>query len=620
MLREPTYMERDADKSRARDQSSDPATDRRRNLRPLKRLVPYLLPYRWHVAGALLALTVSSATVLGIGWGVRVLVDEGFGQGDAALLDNALLVLLAVIVLMALSSYGRFYLVSWVGERVIADMRAAVFHHVVRLHPGFYETNKPAELVSRLTADTTVLQVVVGSTVSIFLRNALMFLGGTALLLFTSPKLTGLVALVVPIVIVPIVVFGARVRRLSRASQDRIAGVAGTIDETLAGIRTVQAFGHERLEEGRFIDRVEDAFQTALKRVGMRALMTALVILIVFGAVGIILWIGGHDVLAGRISGGELSAFVFYAVVVAASTGALSEVIGDIQRAAGATERLFDLMETEPEIRAPAEPVALPEPPEGSLAFDNVTFRYPSRPAESALDDFSLTVAKGEAVALVGPSGAGKSTVFQLLLRFYDPASGAIRLDGVDLRAADPAEVRGRIGIVPQDPIIFSADAAENIRYGRPDATDAEVRAAAEAAHALEFIETLPEGFGTFLGERGVRLSGGQRQRIAIARAILRNPAVLLLDEATSALDAESERVVQQAIRALMQDRTTLVIAHRLATVQHVGRIVVLDKGRLVASGTHQELIRQGGLYARLATLQFDLPDAGSQRPALVGE
>ncbi|WP_372397362.1 ABC transporter transmembrane domain-containing protein [Azospirillum sp. HJ39] len=583
---------------------------RRRDLGPLRRLIPFLLPYRWHILGAMLALTVAAGTVLGLGQGMRVLIDQGFAGGDTSLLDRALLVLLGVIALMAASTYGRFFLVSWIGERVVADIRRAVYDHVLTLSPGFFETTKTGEILSRLTTDTTLLQVVVGSSASIALRNALLFLGGTGMLLVTSPKMTGLVALVVPLVVAPIVFFGRRVRKLSRDSQDRIADVGSFVEETLAAIRTVQAYTHEAIDRALFGRRVEEAFDVAIRRVRVRALMTVIVIVLVFGAVGIILWIGGHDVVAGRLTPGELSAFVIYSVVVAGSVGAISEVIGDLQRAAGATERLFGLLSIESEIRAPALPKPLPSLAAGALAFDAVRFHYPSRPDWAALEGFSLDVKPGERVALVGPSGAGKSTVFQLLLRYYDPQAGSIRLDGVELREADPMDVRRRLGLVAQDPVVFSANAWENIRYGRPDATDAEVRAAAEAAHALDFLDALPEGFGTFLGEKGVRLSGGQRQRLAIARAILRDPPVLLLDEATSALDAESERMVQDALDRLMHGRTTLIVAHRLATVLNADRIVVMDKGRVVETGTHAELVAQGGLYARLAALQFDRADA----------
>ncbi len=619
MFRESTYMESDG-KAGKQDPAKRAEANRRADLKPMRRLGPYLLPYGWQIAGAVVALVVTAGTVLAMGLGLRALVDQGFADGNAELLDSALLVLLGVIVVLAVGSFSRFFLVSWIGERVVADLRRDVFNHVIRLHPGFYETNKTAEIVSRLTADTTVLQVVVGSSASIFLRNLLMFVGGTVMLLVISPKLTGLVALVVPVVLVPILTFGRRVRRLSRESQDRIADVGAYVDESLYGIRTVQAFGHEALEQRAFEGKVEDAFRTSIRRVAVRALMTAIVILMVFGAVGVILWVGGHDVLANRngFSGGDLSAFVFYAVTVAGSTGALSEVFGDIQRAAGATERLFDLLSRVPEIKAPANPEPLPEPAQGRISFEGVRFHYPSRPDESALEDFNLTVEPGESVALVGPSGAGKTTIIQMLLRFYDPQDGAIRLDGVDIRQADPGALRARLGLVPQDPVIFSADAMTNIRYGRPDASDDEVRAAADAAHAVDFIDALPDGFGTFLGEKGVRLSGGQRQRIAIARAILRDPAVLLLDEATSALDAESERVVQEALTRLMRGRTTLVIAHRLATVQNVDRIAVMDGGRLVASGKHAELIAQGGLYARLAALQFTA-DGGPSPKVVAG-
>ncbi len=596
-----------------------PATAERassRKLGQLGRIWRFAKPYRLRIAGATFAVAVAAGTVLGLGFGLRKLVDEGFASGNADLLDEAIWVLFGVVLLLAAASYTRFYLVSWVGERVVADIRRAVFDQVIRLSPAYYEVTRTGEILSRLTTDTSVLQMVVGTSVSIALRNAIMLVGGTVLLAVTSARLTGLVFLVVPLVIVPILVFGRRVRRLSRASQDRVADVGSYVDEALGAIRTVQAFGHEPVDRQRFATRVEEAFTTAVRRIGARALLTAVVIALVFGAVSLILWKGGHDVLAGEISGGELSAFVFYAIVVAGAAGALSEVIGDLQRAAGATERLMELLETEPDIAAPADPKPLPVPARGAARFENVVFKYPSRPDRSALDGFSLEVRPGEKLAIVGPSGAGKTTVFQLLLRFYDPAEGRITLDGVDLRDADPADLRARIGLVPQEPVIFSGDAWENIRYGKPEASDQEVRNAAQAAAALEFLERLPEGLDTFLGERGVRLSGGQRQRVAIARAILRDPAVLLLDEATSALDAESERAVQQALDRLMAGRTTLVIAHRLATVLKADRIVVMDQGRIVASGTHGELIQADGLYARLAALQFDQAHDMAAAPA----
>ena len=579
-----------------------------RDVRVLRRILRFLRPYVLHVAGALLALVVAAGTVLSLGQGLRFLIDQGLTSDNEHLLNGALQVLLAATVLLAAATYARFLLVSWIGERVVADLRRDVFSHLVRLSPAFFEVNRTGEVLSRLTTDTTLLQVVIGSAVSVGLRNVLLMTGGTVMLLVSSARLTGLVVLFVPLVVAPIIIIGRMVRRLSSLAQERVAEVSAQAGEALGEIRVMQAFTHEDADRRRFAARVEEAFVTSVRRVRARAVLTASVILLIFTAVGFILWMGGKAVIAGTMTGGELSAFIFYAIVVAGSVGALSEVVGDLQRAAGATERLMELLATVPEITAPASPRPLPAP-RGEVTFDGVSFRYPTRPDSRALDGFTLAVRPGETVALVGPSGAGKTTVFQLLLRFYDPEAGSVRFDGVDLREADPAAVRARMGLVPQEPAIFSGSVLENIRYGRPEAGDAEVAAAAAAAAALGFIEELPERMQTELGERGIRLSGGQRQRIAIARAILRDPALLLLDEATSSLDAESERLVQRALDRLMRDRTTIVIAHRLATVLKADRIVVMDKGRIVASGTHQALMAEGGLYARLARLQFDMSD-----------
>lgn len=579
---------------------------KQRDLRPLKHLWPYIKPHGRIVAAAAVALVVAAGTLLGLGVGLRKLVDEGFRSGDAALLDQAVLVMLGVVVILAAASYARFFLVSWLGERVVADIRKAVYSRTLSLSPAFFELAKTGEVLSRLTTDTTVLQVVVGSSASIALRNTLLFIGGLALLIITSPKLTGFVLLVVPLVVLPILVFGRRVRRLSRASQDRVADVGAYVEESLGAVRTVQAFTHEKQDKARFGERVEEAFATAVERIRARALLTALVLLLVFGAISVILWIGGRDVMAGEISPGELSAFIFYAVIVAGSVGAISEVLGDLQRAAGAAERLIDLLHTEPEIKAPDNPEPLP-PGEGALNFEEVRFSYPARPGQSALEGLSFAVTPGETLALVGPSGAGKTTVFQLLLRFYDPQEGRLTIEGTDLRRLDPVDLRGALALVPQEPVIFSEDVLENIRYGRPDASDEEVREAAATAGCAAFVEALPQGYRTFLGEKGVRLSGGQRQRIAIARALLRDPRILLLDEATSALDSESERLVQAGLERLMSDRTTLVIAHRLSTVMKADRILVIDHGHIVQSGTHASLMTErDGLYARLAALQFD--------------
>lgn len=578
-----------------------------RNLRYLRRTAGFLKPYKARVAAAVVALLVTVGTGLAIGQGLKVLIDSGFAAGDAAALDRALLFLLSLAVIMAAGTFARFYFVSWVGERVVADLRQAVFDRILSLHTGFFEVTRTGEVLSRLTTDTTLLQTVIGSSASVALRNGLNLIGGLIMLFVTDPKLTGMVLLVVPLVVAPIMIFGRRVRRLSRASQDRVADVGAFAEESINAMRTVQAFTHEVVDQRRFAGEVENAFTVAISRILMRGFLTSIVILLVFASIGFILWVGGRDLQAGEITGGELTAFIFYATMVAFSVGVISEVYGELQRAAGATERLIELLEAEPEIVAPANPAPLPEPAEGRIRFEDVTFHYPSRPDLPALIGFSLDVQPGETVALVGPSGAGKSTVFQLLLRFYDPDSGRIALDGLDIRTADPQAVRARYALVPQDPVIFGADALENIRYGRPDADEAAVRAAAAAAAAAEFIDQLPDGFATFLGEKGVRLSGGQRQRLSLARALLRDPSVLLLDEATSALDAENERLVQQALEKLKAGRTTLVIAHRLATVVNADRIIVMDQGRAMASGSHAELLQSNRLYASLAALQFDV-------------
>jgi len=588
----------------------DPATGvaddaRRRDLKPLVRLWPFLSPHWGRIFGAGLALVIGAFSTLALGLILRRLVDRGFSQGNAGSLDQALVFMLVAISFMALAAYLRMYLGTWLGERLVADLRKTLFTHLLSLDIAFYETAKTGAVVSRVTADTTLLQSVVTTSAPIALRQFLTLVGGLGLLFYTSAKLTGLVLVVVPIVVGSIIIFGRRVRSLSRETRDRVADIGAYVSEMLNAITTVQAFGREptaRREFGRSADRT---FTVSVKYAQVRAQLTAFVMLIVFAAIGVILWFGGRQVMAGRLSGGDLAAFIFYSTVVAGAVGSISELMADLQRGSAAIDRIQGLLAVGARIAAPANPVALP-PARGAIQFDHVEFRYPSRLETPALEDFDLAVEPGDTVALVGPSGAGKTTVFQLLLRFYDPQQGAIRLDGVDLRDCDPRALRARIAIVPQDPVIFSASALENIRYGRPEASDAEVRAAAVAANAAEFIEALTDGYGTFLGERGVRLSGGQRQRIAIARAILRNPSVLLLDEATSALDAESERAVQDALRPLMQGRTTLVIAHRLATVQRARRIVVLEQGRIVASGTHAELVRGGGLYARLAALQFE--------------
>jgi ATP-binding cassette subfamily B protein len=566
----------------------------------------FLAPYKWQIAAAFVALTLTAGITLSIGQGLRILIDQGFSSGSAEQLDEAIGIFAVLIVLLACGMFTRFFLVSWIGERFTADLRRAVYDHVVDLHPSFFESNHSGEIQTRITTDTALLQTVIGSSVSIALRNLLMFIGGVIWLFISNPKLTAIVLSSVPVVIVPILFFGRRVRRLSRSSQDRIAEAGSYVGETLQNIKTVQAFNHQDTDKQVFAQRVDAALQVAIQRITQRSVLTTVVILLVFGAVIGMMWVGGHDVLAGRITGGELTAFVFYAVIVAGSVGAISEVMGDIQRAAGAMERLVELLQASNLISAPRDAQSLQEPLQGDLRLEGLRFCYPSRPDSPAIDGLDLQVAPGTSLALVGPSGAGKSTLFDLLLRFYDLQEGQILLDGVDISTLDPRELRKHIALVPQQPVLFTGTVRDNIRYGNPLASDEEVTAAAKAAYAHDFICQLPEAYDSDLGEAGVRLSGGQRQRIAIARAILRDPEILLLDEATSALDAESEHMVQQALAHLMKNRTTLVIAHRLATVVDVDSIAVLDGGRVVAQGSHRELLNASPLYGRLAELQFD--------------
>jgi ATP-binding cassette, subfamily B, bacterial len=564
--------------------------------------------YPKQVLAALLFLSIAAAATLAIPYSFKRVIDRGFAGpgGGTEAVGEAFQYLLMIVGALALATALRFYFVSWISERTVADLRIAVQRNLLRLPPRFFEENRPSEIASRLTADTAVLEQVVGASVSIALRNLAIALGGIVYLFALSPKLAAGMVIGIPLVVLPMVLFGRRIRSLSRSSQDRIADVGSTVAETLGAMKVVQAFGQEQRELGRFTATVEQAFRVARRRFTMRAGLTGVVIALVFGAITMLLWEGATDVAAGRMSGGTIAAFVFTGVLVGGACAALTEVYGELLRGSGAAGRIHELLQARPDIRAPAEPLPLPQPPRGALQFEDVTFRYPTRPEDKAVAGINLSVAPGETVALVGPSGAGKSTLFHLALRFYDPQAGRVLLDGVDVRDADPAEVRRRIALVPQETVVFAASARDNIRYGKPDASDEEVAAAARAANADEFIAGLPDGYDTYLGEGGARLSGGQRQRLVIARALLRDAPLLLLDEATSALDAQSEQLVQQALERLMKTRTTVVIAHRLATVRAADRIVVLDGGRIVEQGRHAELAAAGGLYSRLARLQFE--------------
>lgn len=587
----------------AEAQSSD--RPKGKSLKPLRTLVPFLKPYKGTLVAAMVALVTASSAMLVLPITLRYVIDNGFVAQNLETVDRYFVWFLVVAVVFSLFAALRYYLVTWLGERVVADIRNAVYARVIRMDPAFFEVTRTGEVLSRLTTDTTLVQSISGVGLSIALRSSLNLVGGLILLVITSPQMAAYTLAGIPVVVLPVILVGRRIRSLSRQSQDRVADTSSLADETLNAMQTVQAFTLEDLQVKRYSGAVISAFQTAVKRIRVNAFLSGMAFSLVFGTMTLILWLGSRAVLAGDMTGGQLGQFLMYALVVGSSVATLSSLWGEIQRGAGAMERLSELLEAEPEIRAPDHPQVLPADIGGAIRFENVNFRYPSRPDTPALDELSLEIAPGENVAIVGPSGAGKTTFFQLLLRFYDAQSGRILVDGVDISRLDPVALRQQIGLVPQETVLFAESAMENIRFGRPDADDDAVRAAAEAAAASEFIEALPEGYNSYLGERGIRLSGGQRQRIAIARAILKDPPILLLDEATSSLDAESELLVQQALEKLMQNRTTIIIAHRLATVKKVGRIVVMDQGKIVAVGTHQSLSSDNALYSRLAELQF---------------
>ncbi len=585
--------------------SKFPTNNDKADLSKLSPVKKYLFPYKAYIIGAFLALLVTSSSVLGLGKGLGYLIDKGLRGNDPELLNTALVVMMAITTLLAVGTYARFFLITYTGERVISDIRHDIYNHILRLSPDFFEKTKSGEIISTINADCTLIQSVVGSSLSIALRNSVMLIGGSVLLIHTSPKLAGLVSIVIPMVLFPIILLGKKLRKASRDYQEKIAEISSHSEETIMGIKTIQAFVNENHESRIFDKTLESTLKTAKKRIRLRSFLTAIVILFVFGAVAFVLWIGGQDVLNDKITPGKLSSFIFYSILVAGSTGALSEVVGDLQRAAGAADRIFNILKTQPNIKNCVAPKKLSDKTEGNITFDNVTFSYPSKPNIATLKNITFEIKKGETIAIVGHSGAGKSTIFNLLLRFYNTSFGDILIDGIKIKDIDLSHLRSLFGLVPQDTVIFSASAYQNILFGNPKATEEEVKNAAKHAAALEFIENLPDGFKSHLGEKGVRLSGGEKQRIAIARMFLKDPKILLLDEATSALDVENEQAVQAAFESLMQDRTTLVIAHRLSTVQNADKIIVVDRGEIVETGNHKSLISKKGLYAKLVKMQF---------------